>query len=110
MSASAQIKRVHAEAAVMLKDAREHLQRVGWTRGTARNASGQVCLSRALQDVDGTKHGVAVDAEARRIVLSLAMGGRGSIPTWNDQAGRTKEEVMTLLEACEHVEQELAHD
>jgi hypothetical protein len=98
---------MHAEAAVMLREARRHLETVGWVKGSYRDRWGAVCLSQALTDVDGTKHGALVDIEARRIVQALAGATKG-IPTWNDAPERTKEDVLTLLQACEQVEKELA--
>lgn len=99
-------KAVHAEAAGMLKDAREYIERVGWTRGQEKAFTGAVCLHRALKDVDGTKHGAVIDQEARRCVEKMC---GVSIPGWNDAAGRTKDDVLTLLQACEHIENELAN-
>lgn len=97
---------VHTEASRMLRDAREHIERVGWAQGTERASNGAVCLIRALKDVNGHKHGEAAKFEAYRIVYQLI--GTTSIPDWNDALGREKLDVLEMLQAAEHIEQELA--
>lgn len=100
------LRTTHAEAAVMLNDARDYIERVGWAKGTEKTPTGAVCLHRALLDVDGTKHGKDVDTEARRMVLHLA--ATSSIPVYNDDRRRTKQDVLDLLAAAVTIERELA--
>jgi hypothetical protein len=97
----------HAEAAQMLSEARLHLEKVGWIKGTFKSSAG-VCLLQALQDVDGTKHGADVDAEVKRVILKHVPVNIKSIPTFNDHAATTKKDVFILLRACEQIELELA--
>lgn len=93
----------------MLRDARVHIQKVGWAKGTEQNSSGAVCLHRALKDVDGTKHPKAVDDEARRVILHhVPLSLKTSIPTFNDAQSTTQQDVLDLLLACEMIEREMA--
>lgn len=82
----------------------------GWTQGTYTNAVGEVCLLGALNqvcygDADGTtedRHPADhLKYETLKFVESLiykTASWATSAVTWNDRAGRTKEEVVALLE------------
>lgn len=98
-------KNVHDEAATMLEEVHDYIVRVGWIQGGWKSTNG-VCLLQAFKDCDGAKHGVAADAEARRIFQNVI--GDGNIMGWNDASGRSKTEVLTHLQAAKHVAKDLA--
>lgn len=98
----------HEETAVMLREAREYIERHGWVKGTEKSTGGAVCLHRALVEVDGKKHPKAVDTEARRVIVAHMPKIYANIPSFNDARTTTKQDVLDILSACEHIERELA--
>jgi len=76
------------ETAGKLRAAAAVLRHRGWCQGDWQGPNGSVCLAQSLVLVDGWKR-VPVDA------LGLAW----SVGEWNDQPGRTVDEVLDRLES-----------
>jgi hypothetical protein len=90
----------------LLYEAIHVLETRGWVQGTARTPGGQVCLQSALQEANNTLHpSAAVGRMATALVESYlwAHPAPGAqvldvrIPDWNDEPGRTLEDVKLAL-------------
>ena len=102
------------DAAAVIDAAREWVERHGWTRAKLRSDYGEVCMVGALYAVQGDVVTAAAPVPVRvwlpqELVLlgiSAVMGDgvmRHSIPRWNDEPGRTVEDVLLAFKlAAEH--------
>ncbi len=68
----------------------QHLTANGWCQGTDHNGDGAACLRGAINDVVPADHRARVWAGITRHV-------GGSLIAWNDEPGRTLEQVMEAL-------------
>lgn len=75
--------------------AREYLLTHGWTQGTFQNEQGNVCLMGAF-----TRSGCVSLGEDvfDRILFDIRVLTGGPALCWNDQPGRTFNEVMDLFD------------
>jgi hypothetical protein len=75
----------------VLKEARRLIEEEGWTQGAFHNSRGY-CLVGAVEEATGySDFGGEVVWE-----LDLQLGD--NVLYWNDKPGRTKEEVVSLLD------------
>jgi hypothetical protein len=72
-----------------LLDAAQYIREHGWIQKAVKDSEGRVCLIGALQAVGGW-HNSDAPRRLREIV--------SCIPEWNNADGRTKEEVIAVLE------------
>lgn len=106
-------KEVIPEVPVILEPWQEHLLNAaqyirdhGWCQLTSKNDKGEVCLEGAIMQgilqALGTKSYLKISpplyGEADRKVRQQ-LGTNLPCHYWNDQKGRTKEEVLAVLEA-----------
>lgn len=94
---------------VLLK-ARDYIQEHGWCQHQFENAKGEVCLAGAIRKVLGLDTGTMsvfiplyVDVHSQehyyfKFLRKLELKTGRSIGNWNDQMGRTKEDVIGVLE------------
>jgi len=88
----------------ILNSAADLLEKDGWCQGYPNNALGQRCALGAIWDVEhyGPEAGQAEDL-VRQLITKKRYGGTVSatyplaISTWNDQPGRTAQEVIAVL-------------
>lgn len=69
----------------------DYIEEHGWCQGVGRNVEGRVCLSYALHSVSPNWH--ENNEMYRR--LHLATGAEDTLFRWNDEPGRTREEVVS---------------
>ena len=72
----------------------QHLTANGWCQGTDHNGDGAACLRGAINDVVPADHRARVWAGITRHV-------GGSLIAWNDEPGRTLEQVMEALSGAD---------
>jgi hypothetical protein len=82
-----------------LKTVKQHLERHNWAQGDAALAANSTCLGIALNtlgyDTDAVDYIYEAIAEKYG---ELYRHGAGIIVYWNDQPGRTKEEVLAVVD------------
>lgn len=94
------MKKLQSTAAVLL-GAAEYLRDRGWCQGTMADINGRVCLLGALaQSSIGVDRSVREDAE---FTVACQLGFDSATPfwkitRWNDERGRTRDEVIAVLE------------
>jgi hypothetical protein len=107
-------------AGTLLHDARQFLDRVGWTQFTERDAEDHACLVGALLAVCLAANGFPTAGLAEPVCLLRQVIGSSSgeewngepgrayneLEIWNDEPGRTYAEVVALLSAAEQVARE----
>jgi hypothetical protein len=86
----------------VLLGAADYIERHGWCQGTSRLPGGAVCAAWALTIAAGDD---AVSQEAgRRLMCFVDSRGRNTsqwrVPYWNDQIGRTREQVVEALRSA----------
>lgn len=87
-----------------LRRAKTELLRRGWCRGVSLNDRGEVCVMGALACAVGESptatnpYPRGAYGPARQVFMG-AIGG-ACILTWNDESGRTPEEVLEAFEAA----------
>lgn len=78
----------------VLDDAADYIEKYGWTQGALQLDTGEVCAMGAISRC-------ATDALPGWAFKSLSRYlDRQIIPKWNDQPGRTKQEVLDALRGC----------
>lgn len=81
--------------------AKDLLEKDGWVQGTAHTLDGRRCLTSAIHDaaeeIIGTSHSCY---ELFQPLISKVKGEQ--LASWNDGAGRTKKEVIDLLDSVSH--------
>ena len=77
----------------VLSEAAELIRRHGWVQRKSGSIGEGFCLIGAVINVTRDKHQCFLANEAL-----IRASGTISIVTWNDTEGRTKEEVLELLE------------
>ncbi len=79
----------------VLRAAKARIERFGWIQGRSQNAEGACCIVGAIMAETDT-----LDSPYLSEVLPMVRRNIGDVrvPTWNDTAGRTKEEVLSVLE------------
>lgn len=78
----------------LLLDAAQYIRDHGWCQHQLMNRHGAVCLAGALESAPGWKNAQdAIEAVAR-----LQPHASIWVSVWNDKPGRTKEEVIAVLE------------
>lgn len=103
------------EVGDILRAAAEYMSEHGWTQGRLQNESGQVCAMGAInavlhQRVSGCSH-VEIDKRLSFESIAVAMMQNhlgikmdgsivNSIPSWNDAADRTAEDVILALKCA----------
>ena len=107
-------------AAQLLSDARQFLDRVGWTQGTERDAEDHACLVGALLAVCLTANGFQTHGLAEPLCLLRQVIGNlwdekwqgepgqayNELEVWNDEPGRTYADVVALICAAEELARE----
>ena len=84
------------------REARERIERDGWAKGAYKQGKA-VCLLQAIRDVNHT----VVEPDRQEVIrLCLNLTGTAEIPSYNDRPGVTKEDVLTILQAVEHIAEE----
>jgi len=88
----------------VLLDAADIIERRGWHRGSYESGYGAVC---ALGAINIAANGAALkfgpssnDAVVRMTHYLVQTGYEDGVHSWNDQPGRTKEEVVAALRAA----------
>lgn len=83
---------------------RELLVKNGWTQNRYRSQEGAFCLAGAIRYV----YAFSTDFDGRlelhaRLERLLAKRGAADpqVPSWNDEPGRTKKQVLELLRSVE---------
>lgn len=84
------------EAERVLKYAATIIRVRGWTRGEWVSDCGAVCAMTAVRIAAGGDSKVFNEAEDE--LLRRTGSGFGSVMVWNDRGGRTRDEVLRLLE------------
>lgn len=91
----------------LLLDTAHYIREHGWTQYQAHDGRGAVCLTGALlATIDsaatlGMRGSLFISASnAIQAEIVLRGGPDYSLPRWNDQPGRTVEEVLDVLEAA----------
>jgi hypothetical protein len=80
---------------VLIK-ARDYLVEHGWCQGAMENRSGQVCIFGAVYIVG--EFNSSVDPTFSRVMFALKNITKDSAQRWNDEPGRTQEEVVSLFD------------
>lgn len=98
-----------------LRAAADLIEEEGWVQNLAYDGKGRRCMVQAIQvatgvyehrknwhknmhDAEWQTKSVAIDEQYRQAIRAVQSAlGRTSIPDWNDEVGRTKEEVVTAL-------------
>lgn len=93
-----------AEVAVVLRSAADILRRDGWRQGSMGVAGRAACLREAVCRAQGAK---PYYGRLARNALAAATGDF-RIPDWNDEPGRTIDEVLDLLERVAVDEEQVA--
>ena len=83
-----------------LRAARAYLVEHGWCQNESMNDKGQVCIDGAMQysigdtcsDVTGARYAATADS------VYHALNYVGGYINWNDQEGRTQDEVLALFD------------
>lgn len=76
----------------------EILEKRGWTKGRMVSPTGRLCLQAAIVTaVDGCIRSTWSKEACEALRFFCGTAGIASIPTWNDQCGRTFEEVIEEL-------------
>lgn len=89
--------------ATALRQAADLLVRDGWCQGSRRGPNGERFVSAAINRAPLTVRAAAFDAMYRRIWAT----GPQSLSDWNDQPGRTQDEVVdTLRSVADEIEGE----
>jgi hypothetical protein len=85
---------VDAEVTALLKEARRELVREGWTQGQYCGERGGYCvMGWAFFSAEG-------EALFQGFARALGFENDGQATQWNDEKGRTKEEVLARLDAA----------
>lgn len=98
----------------LIDEAIDGIQRDGWTQGAMQRSTGERCLVGHISysgTTLGGRHGETGLIDRRIIVQRLLreITGWASLFTWNDEGGRSEEEVIDLLyRARERVTRELS--
>lgn len=96
-------KRVHADAALILRGAWQKIETGGWIK-RQRSSGSRMCMIEAIERSDGTKP-LALK-EAKRLVLTLT--ATASIEKYNDYVATSATDVVEVLQAAEQCAKELA--
>lgn len=78
----------------ILKTAREHIQKYGWTQGEYGRLTGPCCIAGSVFVTHPT---MSLNLNKPFVFLQKAIGA-DSIPAWNDTSGRTVEEVLAVFD------------
>jgi hypothetical protein len=85
---------VSAEVIGLLKDAKRELKCEGWTQGSYYGEHGGRCLmSVPFEQAEG-------DALFQAFARAMGFKNDTEATMWNDEKGRTKEEVLARLDAA----------
>ena len=76
------------------KTVAKYIREHGWCQGEYHATDGRVCLVGALDSCFSNDY---TNGEYRAVQRKL--GVAGPLSEWNDQEGRTVEEVLTILES-----------
>ena len=78
----------------VLNKAADIIETKGWIQGKNIGPNGEICLSQAINEV------VLDDLQLYLDVMNLVNSFHICTITWQDQLGRTKEEVVSFLRRC----------
>lgn len=78
-----------------LLDAAQYIRDHGWCQNELRNLSGNVCMVGSILFSNLQQCRNEIDPAKSRVMAHL---GNSSISRWNDTPGRTKEEVIAVME------------
>lgn len=80
-----------------LMNTKEILINEGWTQGSYCCTAGR-CLVGALATATCESWGNAEDGKAGELLLSCTDGSKKLLVDWNDVKGRTKDDVLSLID------------
>lgn len=101
----------HEATADVLDDAADYIEKHGWGIGTAAlRAENGVCIEGALCRVQGIPlfDWTAGQTMPAYLALQATIGINGWLWGWNDDDGRTEQEVLDALRAAAKAERRLA--
>lgn len=85
----------------VINRAHELISEHGWTQNIARNAEGSLCLAFAIhesvREFCQTNDFDLIDETKKFVKAKCGLPPYGDLVAWNDQSGRTKEEVLEVL-------------